>query len=298
LAKHYNTSHITLVDPSADSLAVATDRIRETGFLGAVRTHESIREISGHFSFVVISSSSLQRPSALREFLELSSADNILLEKLLASDLGGLEEIADLAKGEIGQFWVNCPMPYFLHYSELKEKISTIGKESPVYYKVRGSNLGLVTNMIHYLDHFMKLTGRPVSDLVFDSKSVTIPSKRMGYSELLGKAIARTELKDELTVEFQEKPLPELVVEISCSGWVWTVDEIKLTLESKAPGGFTDELSITTPMQSDLTQISLERIDAGEVPHWSDLESSLAAHRLLLEAISKHIGPTSDLVFT
>ena len=222
----------------------------------------------------------------------------MLLEKLLAPNLDGIEEIANLTKEQIDRFWVNCPMPYFFHYAELKERITEISKSNPIRYRVTASNLGLITNTIHYLDHFLRLSSRPVAELMVDPNSITIPSKRIGYSEILGKISAKTDFGDVLTVEFADKSVPHLIIEISCAGWVWKMDELQLTMSTRAPGGSIEHSSIETPMQSELTHKSLERLEARIVPHWADLDSSLVAHRLLLTAVSQHLGPTSELVFT
>ena len=298
LAKHSKTTEISLVDPSKESLAVAAGRIRETGYLGNIVSYQRIKDLDEHYRFVVISTSSAQRPSALKDFLSHSKADTVLLEKLLAPNLDGVEEIANLVQDQVDRFWVNCPMPYFFHYAELERRICETSKSNPIHYRVTASNLGLVTNTIHYLDHFLGLTSRPVSKLMVEPNSITIPSKRIGYSEILGKIYAKTDFEDELTVEFEEKSAPHLMIEISCAGWVWRIDELQLTMSTRSPEGLIEHSSIVTPMQSELTHISIERLESRSNPHWADLNSSLVAHRLLLTAVSQYLGPKSDLVFT
>lgn len=298
LAKHPNTKEITLIDPSIKALALAVERVNETGFRGAIHSSQEIEQISKPISLAIVSTSSIQRNHALKTVLENSSADNILLEKLLAPNLKDLLEISNQTEMQPGKFWVNCPMPYFNHYKSLKSDISKIRGNQTLKYRVQASNLGLVTNSIHYLDHFSRLTGRPLDRISIDAKSHILPSKRIGYSEVLGKISATTDSGDEFSAEFQEEEIPILKIQIDCAGWSWEFDELNSILSATHPDGSRTESAIETPFQSDLTHVSLQLLEENRTPHWSDLESSIYNHRLLLEALLARFGTRSDLVFT
>jgi hypothetical protein len=280
------------------SLAVARERVKETGFMGAVHSSQEIERSNTPVSLAIVSTSSIQRNHALKMLLDNSSADNILLEKLLAPTLEDLVEISKQTEVQPRKFWVNCPMPYFNHYKTLQSDISKIRGNQPLTYRVRASNLGLVTNSIHYLDHFSRLAERPVEKISIDEDSHVVPSKRMGYSEVLGKITATTESGDGFSAEFQEHEFPLLKIQIACAGWAWEFDELNSTLSVTNPDGSRAVSGIETPFQSDLTHVSLQLLDENKAPHWSDLESSIYNHRLLLEALFSNFGIKNDLVFT
>lgn len=299
LAKHPKVTDIVLVDPSNSSLGLAMERIRETGYSGKVVTLDTPDLVSGDFRLAVVSTSAGDRLSALISFLQNSRADHFLLEKLLATNLESLDEISKAAQRTQGQFWVNCPMPFFPHYESIEKDISQLNLKGPTRYSVRGGNFGLVTNFIHYLDHFYSLTGSQILKVFVDSKAQVIPSKRNGYSELLGKVSASTENGDELDVEFLEGQTSEVLeIVIQKGDFCWTVDELNLTVTRYSLDGASVHGSVLTPRQSDLTHLSLTSLDLGHKPDWATLEESAELHRMLLEGLNNHLGLDSQVQFT
>lgn len=299
LAKHPKVTDIVLVDPSNSSLELALERINGTGYGGTVRALGTPDLVEGDFRLAVISTSSRDRLSALTSFLENATADHFLLEKLLASDLGSLDELSRVCTKTSSSFWVNCPMPFFTHYESIEKEMSQLNIKGPIKYSVRGGNYGLVTNFIHYLDHFYSLAGSTIAKVVVDSKAHVIPSKRIGYSELLGKISASTENGDELDVEFLEDRTSEVLeIEIQKGDFCWTVDELNLTTTKHSLDGISSSEAILTPRQSDLTHLSLLSLDLGHKPDWATLEESAELHRKLLEGLNNHLGQASQALFT
>lgn len=299
LAKHPKVTDMVLVDPSNSSLELAIERIKGTGYSGTVRTLDSPDLADGDFRLAVVSTSAGDRLSALNSFLENATADHFLLEKLLATDLDSLDEFSRVCEKTSRSFWVNCPMPFFPHYESIKRDISQLNLKGPTKYSVRGGNYGLVTNFIHYLDHFYSLTGSQIVKVFVDPKAQVIPSKRNGYSELLGKISASTENGDELDVEFLEALTSEVLeIEIQKGDFCWKVDELSLTLTKFFLDGDSVRESILTPRQSDLTHLSLLRLDLGHKPDWATLEESAELHRKLLEGLNNHLGLDSQVLFT
>lgn len=299
LAKHPKVSDIVLVDPSNSSLELAKERIRGTGYSGNIRTLDAPDLVDGDFRLAVVSTSAGDRSSALNSFLQNSRADHFVLEKLLATNLDSLDEISKAAQRTQGQFWVNCPMPFFPHYESIQKDISRLNLKGPTKYSVRGGNYGLVTNFIHYLDHFYSLTGSQILKVFVDPKAQVIPSKRNGYSELLGKISASTENGDELDVEFLEAQTSEVLeIVIQNGDFFWTVDELNLTLNKNSLDGVSVRETIFTPRQSDLTHLSLLSLDLGHKPDWATLEESAQLHRKLLEGLKNHLGLDSRVQFT
>jgi predicted dehydrogenase len=221
------------------------------------------------------------------------------LEKLLATDLDSLDELSRVCEKTSRSFWVNCPMPFCPHYATVKKEISQRHVKGPLKYSVRGGNYGLVTNFIHYLDHFFLLAGAQIVNLGVHSNAHVIPSKRMGYSELLGKMFASTVNGDELVVEFVEGRTSEVMeIEIRKGDFSWKVDEFNLTLTRHHLDQAQLSQSIYTPRQSDLTHLSLISLDSGHKPHWANFGESTELHRKLLEALDNHLGPDSQVLFT
>jgi predicted dehydrogenase len=299
IAKHPGVTKIVLVDPSNHSLDTAVERIHTTGFEGSIETYNSIENDLGDFSLAIVSTSAGERAEALSSLMLHTSPDHVLLEKLLSPNLIGLNEIERLTQGSNVQFWVNCPMPFFDHYQQIALELNETSGQEPISYTIVGSDFGLVTNFIHYLDHFHNLTGSAVATVTIEPNAILIPSKRNGYSELVGTITAETEYGDKLSVEFlNDRPQDVLIVDIQKGSLSWNVDELGLTLKKRGVDGHIAESHITTPMQSELTHLSLTNLENGLAPAWSTLGTSLELHKKLHQGLANYLGCNSTVVFT
>ena len=299
LAKHPRVTAIALVDPSIRGLALATERVRESGFQGSIETYSSATQLSKTFKLTIISTSSKERAWSLREALESSKSETILLEKLLAPDTYLLESISAQVLGNENSFWVNCPRPFYPHFQNMQREINIEKEIYPVFYEVSGTNLGLASNSIHYLDHFHKITSRPITSTVFDKDLKTIQSKRDGYKELLGSFTSRTEFGDELRVKSTKSSLSlELKVTIRCGEHLWEFDEQNLIYQHRIGSRIVSSGTFEVPLQSQLTNLSLERLEDNETPFWSDFNSSLTLHKHLFEGIARLRSIVGDVAFT
>jgi hypothetical protein len=290
---------IVLVDPSNHSLDTAVERIHTVGFEGSIETYNSIENDLGSFRLAIVSTSAGERAAALSSLMLHTSPDHVLLEKLLSPNFIGLNEIERLTQGSNVPFWVNCPMPFFDHYQQIALELEQSSGQEPISYTVVASEFGLVTNFIHYLDHFHSLTGRAVTTVIVEPNAILVPSKRNGYSELLGTMRAETEVGDKLIVEFlQGRPQDVLIVEIQKGALSWTVDELSLTLKKSGWNGQASELAINTPMQSELTHLSLNNLENGLAPAWSPLATSIELHKKLHQGLANYLGSNSTIAFT
>lgn len=299
LSKHQEVTSITLVDPSYEGLIKSTAIVRDTGFNGAVLALTDIAELSGEYSLAVVSTSSTERAESLQLLMRYANPEAILLEKLLSPNSEELVKIKELVHGSQSKFWVNCPMPYFSHYKEIWDILQTQLESSQLTYKVSAGNLGLISNSIHYLDHFSHLTGREVINVSLSPNAEVIPSKRNGYSEVLGSMTAQTIKGDVLEMLFfPELTKNHLSIEITSGDSRWLIDEIGLTIESFYRDESQSLHRIYTPFQSELTHQSLSLVKSGQSPLWGSLNSSFHLHSLLFDAISNCLGSNSFLRFT
>ena len=299
IAKLPRVTKIVLVDPSNHSLDTAVERIHTTGFEGSIETYNSIENHLGSFRLAIVSTSAGERAAALSSLMLHTSPDHVLLEKLLSPNLIGLNEIERLTRGSNVQFWVNCPMPFFDHYQQIALELNQTPGQEPIGYTVVASDFGLVTNFIHYLDHFHTLTGSAVKTVTVEPNAILTPSKRNGYSELLGTITAETEYGDKLSVEFLNgRPQDVLILNIQKGAVSWTVNELSLTLKKNGLDGHIAESHITTPMQSELTHLSLNNLENGLAPAWSPLATSIELHKKLHQGLANYLGSNSTVVFT
>jgi hypothetical protein len=143
------------------------------------------------------------------------------------------------------------------------------------------------------------LTGRNLKTITLDPNAVLVPGKRRGYSDFVGTLKAETEFGDTLIVEYLDnRPHEVCQVQIQKGGVSWTVDEVNLTLTKSIPGGKNTGSPIETPLQSNLTHVSLDYLENGLKPAWAPLEISLVLHQKLHNALLNHLGSGSKIYFT
>lgn len=299
LARIKEVKDLTLVDPCERSLEIAQERIHISGFRGEVTLLPSLTGSLGEVGLAVISTSSNERLGALNSAMKYASPKYVLLEKLLSPSIEQLGKFEEIFSRDEKKFWLNCPMPFFPHYQEVASMLDLRRAASPINYRVTGGDFGLVTNSIHYLEHFSRLTHAPIRDLNLDNTCKIVPSKRVGYSEIVGHLSGLTSNGDVFSVEFDKDIHGEtLNIEISQGGESFRVDEIALTMNAKRLRGIEAVTPISTPRQSDLTHISLELLIAGNGPLWAQARNTIGLHTLIFKALEKVIENNEGLAYT
>ncbi len=292
-------SEITLVDPSENSLRVATERVRSTGFNGKIQVLPALVQNQGAIELAVVSTSSHQRLESLNLVLENSKAQHVLLEKLLTPSATNLNKFRKIFARQESKYWLNCPMSFFPHYQAIENELDLRGSGPRLSYTVQGGNYGLITNAIHYLEHFARLSSSSIANLRFKDGARVISSKRHGYSEIVGHLLGETISGDLFSVEFDSDTHGEkLSINIEQGEKSFLVDEIGLTSQTVDSQGNFQTLPINTPKQSELTHQSMELILEGKSPLWADANSSIDLHDWLFRAISSGIPNSNELSFT
>lgn len=299
LATLVELEELILVDLNPSSLELAAERVASTGYTGRVTTFTRLQNSVGQIELAVVSTSSIQRLGSLESVLRNSKPNHVLLEKLLTPSETQLSELESIIANSDSKFWVNCPMPFFDHYRHIAETLSKSGDKPQLGYRVTGGNFGLVTNLIHYLDHFSKLSRSSIVDLRLRDGHQEIPSKRAGYSEIIGCFFGQTEKGDTFSVEFDSAINGEsLIIEISQGDYIFQVDELSLVLHEGRLNGVPAQSPIKTPRQSELTHKSLELIMNGTPPMWANVDKSIELHRWIFRALHASMPHSNELSFT
>ncbi len=178
---------VYVIDPSIDSLNLARERYETFPNLVNSRHkldfHQEIDKLPKQIDVAIIATSSDVRRKVIEKLLSRSSVKFLILEKLLFQKKSDYFFIQKLLKIKNCQCFVNCSMRTMPSYCKLKTQI----QNAPVNYFVTGSQYGLITNAIHYIDHMAFLTGNPDFIVNTDFLDPTpIESKRKGFLELNG----------------------------------------------------------------------------------------------------------------
>lgn len=180
---------ITVIDPNAESLEVARSRFDSSkgNFPHEIAYQQSV-DIKGSIDVVIVASTAQSRRAIVEKLLSNADVNHLILEKLLFTQYQDYIDIAEILTHKQVKTWVNCPMRMMPFYKTLNQLFFN----QNIHYRVVGSQYGLVTNAIHYLDHITYITGD--ADFELDTSYLDkqiIESKRSGYFELTGTLIAR-----------------------------------------------------------------------------------------------------------
>ncbi len=278
---------IQVIDPSESSLQVAKERYDSVLSEQKHQISYATRFESGdELDIAIVATNSNVRRQALNGLLKNSRVRNMILEKLLFTERNDYSEVNSMLVDARVKTWVNCPMRVMPVYEKIKADLSG----SPIAYRVTGSQFGLVTNAIHYLDHAVHLCGCDAFELnvqLLDPQP--IPSKRAGFFEFTGTLSARFENGSTCDITCHATGSMPVLVEIfdtknrnivrESEGKLWHADEQTAWIwqEQVAP----------IPFQSQITTAVVESIletgECGLTPY----AASSKTHLRLLNPLSK-----------
>lgn len=177
--------HIEVIDPSVKSLKIAQERYDQicSSIQHEISFLQDMNKISRKIDLAIIATNSAIRAEIVQKLLANAEVKYFILEKLLFQKYDDYFKIQRLFKKNKTKAWVNCSMRTMPFYFKLKQYL----KNKPIQYFVNGSQYGLITNAIHYIDHIAYLTD--CYDFTLDTTHLDkkpIESKREGFLELNG----------------------------------------------------------------------------------------------------------------
>jgi len=282
---------IRVIDPSAASLRTARDRY-ETVPSG--QTHKisfsTGFERSEDTDLAIVATNSNVRAQALDKLFEHGACRMLVLEKLLFDQREDYARVGQMLARQGARAWVNCPMRVMPAYEQIRAELGA----GPVLYRVCGSQFGLVTNAIHYIDHAVHLSG--CHDFALDVTGLAtapIPSKRAGFLELNGTLLARLADGSRCEVSCHPDGTAPVVVEIFTPEHRYVVRESegKLWHAAQASQWRWTERAAVIPYQSQLTTGVVEALIATGECGLTPFATSARIHLQLLDPLAKCVPP-------
>ena len=183
-----------------------------------------------------------------------STVKYLILEKILFQKAQDYKAIKKQIKKKKIKAWVNFSMRIMPFYQKIKEQL----RSKKIHLIVSGSQWGLVTNAVHFIDFIAFLTD--CYDFTIDTKGLNskpIESKRPGFLELIGT----------LNIHFK-------------NGRKWTETETNL------------------PFQSGLTNIVAEKIFKNGTCGLASYDEASKIHLTLLNQLHKFLNKSAAKKFT
>lgn len=289
---------IKIIDPSDKSLKMAQERydsMPEGQIKHPVSYLKKIPKNANFVDLAIVATSSNVRATVTKELLEKAKVRYLILEKLLfqkREDFTAMESLFNQLNVKV---WVNCPMRVMPFYRNLKKDFN----KEKIYYHVTGNISGLVTDVIHYIDHMAYLIGS--NDFVLDTKKLDKkpkPSKRKGFLELTGTLLVYFKNG---SIGIFSNPLrglsPKLVEIFDYKKRCIIKESESKCWVSRADNWQWEEVDATVPYQSQLTTGIVEKILSVGNCELTTYKESKKTHLLLLEPLRKFLNKNSKKKF-
>ena len=276
--------NITVVDPSHESLEIASARWREASgdqSSHQIRWMQSLPADLGEIDIAFVVTSSKGRADLVQNLTGQATVRYWVLEKVLTQSSSELEQIFSSVASTAGA-WVNTPRRMMRWHTELKEIVAGNGPLSVAY---SAGLWGLACNSIHFIDLVAWWSGEWLVSV--DASGLAnqwIESKRAGYFEITGELVAQFSGGTVLRLASNEGAVVQpLRVELNDSS-VWEMDEPA----GLATGPDGQQVKGQIEFQSQLSGRLVDDILLRGQCDLPSLEESSAMHAIFLDAMLQH----------
>jgi predicted dehydrogenase len=289
--------HISVIDPNLNSLSVAKqryDEIIENKCKHVITYSSDMNELPTQtLDLAIVATNSNVRRSIIDFLLRHRTIKSVIAEKILFQRADDYDEIFNLIQNAGTDVRVNCSMRMMPLYKDMK----TIFQGGRILYQVSGSQFGLVTNLIHYLDHMAYLTGCvdfKLNTCLLDAN--TIPSKREGFTELTGTVNATFADGSHGTFTCYDDGDMPISVQVTNSQKRYIVKETegKAWVASGESKWGWQEIEAPIPFQSQMTRWIAEQMLFNQPCALVKYEESMKIHLQMLEPLRKFLNEVTN----
>jgi len=288
LAAMPSVATVAAVDPSTASRDIALSRWKDV--VGhdrkLLRFAQSLAELENtDFDLAIIATSAPGRLEILRQVVALG-VRRVLSEKLLFQSVGELDAAVTLIADHGVRLYPNYVYRFVSPWLQVSQHLT----DKSFAMDVRAGDIGLATNLPHWLDIFQFVSGAPVIEVNVTLSKPPYPSKRGGgLLEIAGTASARS--ASGATFEmFCDGPMQAPVATLIGRAGRLIADEGARTLVGDLLG---NRVTLEVPMVSRTTALAVSQImeDQTVLP---SLDVIAETNRLLLRALGSVVLDAYD----
>lgn len=278
---------ITVVEPNAELHPRIAGFIAEMaeGSRHSFDLKKSVDEMPAEFDLAVIATNADVRKAVFDRLTSHARMRTVVFEKVLFQTLGDIDEVGMRLARDGSKGFVNCGRRGFPGYQRLRDELAP---SRPLSLNVTGTDFGLASNTIHFLDLAEYLNDARLEAIDLSGLHPgSVPAKRQGQVEVYGKVSAR--LTNGATVELScEATGGPAIVELRLRG-----DGLEI---------FVDEAARKMTVNGDLSSGEFAARHVSEMPHiysealrlgtpcLTDYAASAHQHRLFIAAMRDHLG--------
>lgn len=275
--------HVTVVDPSAEALALAERRWNHVGLAGPhprpmfqKSVREAVERGPAVWDLAIVSTTAKHRLEAVTEIVAGAPIRLWVLEKVLAqssTDVRALEGQVATASSA----FVNTSRRMMSGYAALRKIVVP-----PLSVEIVGAKWGLASNAIHLIDMVAWMTCARVSDVSVNAeRDGWYETKRVGSFDMTGRADATFTDGSVLSMGAVPHKGPLTISIVDSEGAHWTIDQADGVARSREG----ESLQVNIELQSAMTpRLVTELLTVGscDLP---TLEESARMHEPLLDAL-------------
>ena len=286
-------TRIDLVDPSEKSLQRARDRYEEVISPNKqdveLFCHNSLDGLPGTLDLVIVATNSDVRAKIIRSVIQKRLVKNLILEKLLFQRIGQYIEVNNFLKESSIPTWVSCWMRTTDLFKQIK---SALNLNDSIQMKIEGSQWGMGTNSIHYMDLLSYFT--ECSDFNFVEvclKNKVLDAKRHGFKEFVGRLKGQNSRGDSLDLICKDEEEGPITIKIrnGLEKYLLVTDFVS-PVDFKSSNKLASQIGkVTLPYQSEMTHIWVNDIllkGSCDLPTYSN---SMALHLELIRTFIGHL---------
>ena len=291
---------IFVIDPNIKSLNEAKEKyllMHSNNNQHEIEFFQEIIEFNEEIDIAIVATCSDIRRQIIENLLKLNTVKYFILEKILFQKVEDYDKIKDLFRKKKCKAWVNCTRRIIPIY---KEEIKSWFYKKKFIFSVTGSNWGLMSNIIHYLDYMVLLLED--YDFIIDStylNPISIQSKRKEFLEFTG--LLQVHFKNGSHGIFQcfptgKLPLIEEIVSDSLRAQIFWED-LNLKVWNHKNNLKWDQYEIKMVYTSELTTGVVEEILNEYKCSLTSFDDSMKIHLKLYNQIINFLNINSDIKY-
>lgn len=290
MAKVEDDIIIYIVDPSEDSLKLSRTRFAEMNQNNiTLYCLKEVTELPSKIEFAVIATNSMQRLMVLKQLLEHSKVNYLILEKFLFPYIEEYEIATQLIESTNTAVFVNCARTMWPNYHKIRTILS---EEKEVKIEVSGSHWNMASNSIHFLNLFSFIT--ECNNFKVDTSALDkrlLKNKRVNYIEFTGILKITTNCKHELILKsYVEKRLP-FKISIVSENYCIMINELQEEWMINGKKGYFPLI-----YQSNLTNIIYKQLQQSRDCNLVSYQRSVKEHLILLNAFNYFLNGREGVI--
>ena len=291
---------VYVVDPSAESLKIAKERYDSLEVIdnNNVTYVLSLSDISirPNIDLAILATSSNIRFFVTVELLKRFTVNTIVFEKILFQKKAHYFTISALLENNNVRAYVNCPMRMMSFYKDVKALFSG----TRFKYFVSGGEFGLVTNLVHFLDHISFLNGSSEykPDVTLLDKEL-IKSKRDGFYELNGTFQVNFSNGTQGLFDCNSTGRAPIIVQAFNSKvhFISMESESRVLISKAQEDWRWEEITFNVPFQSHMTTELVESLSDNKTCLLPTYEESIKTHLPYLDSLLDFVNDFSGSKF-